>query len=241
MSSFQNSFSRGLRLSIGALLLIAAVWAVTSASNGWSRIWLVQKQPTVKRPEFVVMDSQIANDPAMQATKLKGAGPIAQLIEKSEDSGAIDPDGAPAEDSGLPAASPASSSSTPTGMRQRYIPNTQNIIRLCSGKITFARSKALAFRVPANVSFPRLKGEFTSLAQNGSTHSIDVLLLSEQQYADFRSGSGVDSLLENEGSSAEIDFALSPTVAQPRQYYLVLKNLSDSAVTVNARFVVNLD
>lgn len=222
---------------MGVLMLVAAFWAISGASQGWNRVWILDRRPAPKRPQFVVMDSQIANDPAMQATKLKAVGPIAQLIEKSEDSGAI----AAGDTSSGDAAPSTTSSSAPSGTHQRYVPNTQKSVRLCGGKLTFSKRRAFAFRVPANVSFPKLEGEFTSLSNDGSPQSIELLVLDQQQYSDFLHGNSVDSMLSNEGSSAQIDFALSPTVDEPRQYYLVLQNPSGGPITLNAKFVVTFD
>ncbi len=239
----RDSLSRFSRLPFGILLIVLAGWAVTHSFKGWTHIQsrVTQKPVIVERPKFVVMDEQIANDPAMQATKMQPAGPMAKLLEWDQSRG-----------SGLPevGADPTEASATEESARTPYPPvrnpgKHRSImpapLQVCQGKMTIAGSRTFHFQVPSNIGRPKLTGRFTSRVR-GTPQAVNLLLLDQQQYeALIGGGPETGSLHDSEASREEIDLVLSPTLEAERDYYLVFRNSSRQPVSLDAAFTVTFN
>jgi hypothetical protein len=110
---------------------------------------------------------------------------------------------------------------------------------------TFAVASAakFAFEVPAHAAAPQMHGTFHSFAQaarvqssaqsGGQTNDegdVDLLLMNDQQYADFAGGRPSDVVYSIDAShDQDVSFGLPATLDRPAQYYLVFRNASSSA------------
>ena len=68
---------------------------------------------------------------------------------------------------------------------------------------------------------------------------IEVLVLTEQQYAAFQKGEPGDAVFANELRTGNIDIVLSSVSVNGKKYYLVLNNLTRRRQTVWADFTVS--
>jgi hypothetical protein len=107
---------------------------------------------------------------------------------------------------------------------------------------TFAVASAakFAFEVPAHAAAPQMHGTFHSFAQpagaqtgvqnNDEGGDVDLLLMNDQQYADFAGGRPSDVVYSIDAShDQDVSFGLPATLDRPVQYYLVFRNASSSA------------
>ncbi len=98
---------------------------------------------------------------------------------------------------------------------------------------TFAVGRAvhISFEIPPHAVTPRFHGTFRSFAkQDGApTHdesgNVDMLLMNEQQYAEFSSGHHPEVLFIADTSHfQDINFDLSPSFDHPVRYHLIFRN-----------------
>ena len=111
---------------------------------------------------------------------------------------------------------------------------------------TFAVASAakFAFEVPAHAAAPQMHGTFHSFAQAAGVQSgvqtgvqsndeggdVDLLLMNDQQYADFAGGRPSDVVYAIDAShDQDVSFGLPATLDRPVQYYLVFRNASSGA------------
>jgi hypothetical protein len=114
---------------------------------------------------------------------------------------------------------------------------------------TFSVAKAanLPFEIPAHAASPQLRGTYSSFMQHSDTRSgedadVELLLLNEQQYADFLNERPSDALFSAERAhDGEVNVSMPPTFDQPAKYHLVFRNGSAGAskVAVQADFRVD--
>jgi|SRR5437899_1754003 len=78
--------SKVSRLLIGLVMFTLAAWFMSRAAFGWSSAWRRQQVLTSKRSPIQVVDPALANDPTVDAAKLKVIGPLADAIEPVENS-----------------------------------------------------------------------------------------------------------------------------------------------------------
>jgi hypothetical protein len=111
---------------------------------------------------------------------------------------------------------------------------------------TFAvtSSAKFSFQVPPHAASPRLRGSYRSFAQQSGVQSsdesadIELLLMNDQQYADFLHGGTPDVVYSVDSShDQDVSFGLPATMSQPAQYYLVFSNSASRA----AKKVVEAD
>jgi len=102
------------------------------------------------------------------------------------------------------------------------------------------------FDLPPHAFNPQLRGHYRGFQQGvegaaNETASVQFLLLSEEQYANFISGHPAEALLTADGSDEqEISFRMPPTFEQPARYHMVFKNDSGaSRQVVQADFRVD--
>ncbi len=92
------------------------------------------------------------------------------------------------------------------------------------------------FEVPAHAASPQLHGTYHSSAKNSAAQSgdengdIDLLLINEQQYADFLNGNPAGVVYSVDSShDQDVSLGLPATLDQPVRYYLVFRNNSSRA------------
>lgn len=156
---------------------------------------------------------------------IAGMGPLAQWMDKS---------------------SPADEVEKPKPLRKpnpkdRIAPSPVGTSTAIVHK-TFAVASAakFAFEVPAHAAAPQMHGTFHSFAQaagvqtgvqnNDEGGDVDLLLMNDQQYADFAGGRPSDVVYSVDAShDQDVSFGLPATLDRPVQYYLVFRNASSSA------------
>ncbi len=98
---------------------------------------------------------------------------------------------------------------------------------------TFAVTSTVKFpfEVPPHAASPQLHGTYHSFAKNSGAQSadengdIDLLLINEQQYADFLNGNPADAVYSVDSShDQDVSLGLPATLDQPVRYYLVFRN-----------------
>jgi hypothetical protein len=113
---------------------------------------------------------------------------------------------------------------------------------------TFAVARAvhLAFEIPPHAVTPHFHGTFCSFVQGESSHdaraNVDMLLMNEQQYAQFIAGRDPDVLyIADTSHYQDVDYDLSPSLDQTVKYHLVFRNTPGGAAKklVQADFTVD--
>jgi hypothetical protein len=91
------------------------------------------------------------------------------------------------------------------------------------------------FAVPPHAATPQLRGTYRSFIKDSGGESsdenadVDLLLMNDQQYADFLQGHPSDTIYSIDSSHAQdVSFGLPATLDHPAQYYLVFRNSSPS-------------
>jgi hypothetical protein len=94
-----------------------------------------------------------------------------------------------------------------------------------------ASTAKFLFEVPPHASSPQLHGTYHSFAKVSGVQSgdengdIDLLLMNEQQYADFLRGNVADVVYSVDSShDQDVSLGLPATLDRPVQYYLVFRN-----------------
>jgi hypothetical protein len=92
------------------------------------------------------------------------------------------------------------------------------------------------FEVPAHAATPQLHGTYHSCAKNPASQpgdengDVDLLLINEQQYADFLNGNPADVVYSVDSShDQDVSLGLPATLDYPVRYYLVFRNSSARA------------
>jgi hypothetical protein len=87
----------------------------------------------------------------------------------------------------------------------------------------------IAFQVPAHAASPRLRGTFQSSAIPGADASVEVLVLSDDEYSEFVNKRAGDAIfIAEDAPAAEINTRLPPTIDQTARYHLIFRNNSRS-------------
>jgi len=91
------------------------------------------------------------------------------------------------------------------------------------------------FEVPPHAVSPQFHGTYHSFAKVSGVQSsdengdVDLLLMNDQQYADFLHGNVADVVYSIDSShDQDVSFGLPATMDRPVQYYLVFRNSSSS-------------
>ena len=98
------------------------------------------------------------------------------------------------------------------------------------------------FEVPPHSVSPKLQGTFKAFASGKPDEpaSVDVLLLTPEQFADFTKEQGEATYSATGSSGQTVDYALAPTIEEAQKYYLVFRNpAKGSARTVEADFTAS--
>jgi hypothetical protein len=109
---------------------------------------------------------------------------------------------------------------SPVGGRSRIVHRTFSV----------GRAVHISFEIPPHAVTPRFHGTFRAVGQqaaaprNGEGASVDMLLMNEQQYAEFSSGLHPEVLFIADTSHfQDINFDLSPSFDHPVRYHLIFR------------------
>ena len=117
--------------------------------------------------------------------------------------------------------------------------------------LTVQKQATYTFEVPAHCISPRLRGHFKSyryedrgsrISDQGAT--IDLLLLDEQQYNEFKRGpSEATTRMVHAAYEQEVDWALPSTFEASQKFYMVFNNFDEKskAKTVDTDFTLSFE
>src|SRR5207302_2587601 len=99
-----------------------------------------------------------------------------------------------------------------------------------------AATAKFSFELPPHAASPRLHGTYRSFLQQGAAQSsdedanVDLLLMNDQQYADFLKGRPAYTVFSVDSShDQDVNCGLPAMLDHPVQYSLVFRNSSSSA------------
>jgi hypothetical protein len=98
-----------------------------------------------------------------------------------------------------------------------------------------AATTKFSFEIPPHAASPHLHGTYRSFVQGGVQSSdedanVDLLLMNNQQYADFLKGRPADTVFSVDSShDQDVNCQLPATLDHPVQYYLVFRNSASNA------------
>jgi len=130
---------------------------------------------------------------------------------------------------------------TPSKMDHLVPTQAAGEVQLVHGQFSVRDYKSFSFVVPAHTFHPRVHGHFELSA--GQNAAVDAMLMDEDQYQSYIEHKPSDVISSQENShGATIDWAVHPTVDDPRTYYLVFANASSAPAKtpVHADFTVSL-
>jgi hypothetical protein len=100
---------------------------------------------------------------------------------------------------------------------------------LLQQSFTISKAVDVPFELPPHAATPQLRGTYHAYAQAGVASAdeanVELLLFTEQQFADFVNGRPGDALFSADGAHDEdMNFSLPPTYTKPAKYFLVFRN-----------------
>jgi hypothetical protein len=104
---------------------------------------------------------------------------------------------------------------------------------IVSKTFSVAATTKFAFAIPPHAVNPQLRGKYRSFVRQAAgegqssdeSANVDLLLMNEQQYADFLHGRPADTVYSVDSShDQDVNFGLPATLDHPVQYYLVFRN-----------------
>ena len=231
--------SRLSGLLIGVLLLTAGGFWAPSALRAWKASWREQQYRATHQKPVPLIDPALAADPSVAPAQFKVIGPLVNSIQATSEIPSTD------ESAGSKTTSVESVASPRPALAVDHVLNSvsRGPVRLLHGKIAVRGYRGVPFVVPVQTSFPRLHGTFRALlADHSEGGNVDILVLNQQQFADFARGRAVNAVFTNgAATTGRIDVILNPTVLQPQKYYLVLSNPSNQLQSVDADFALTFD
>jgi hypothetical protein len=120
-------------------------------------------------------------------------------------------------------------------------PHPENFLH---GRFALKNYTEFAFVIPPNQASPRLHGRFRSWAAGtGDVVNVDLLLLNDQEFADFRQGRAGSSTYQVEAAHNQaVDYAIASTLGQAHPYHLVFRSSAGSLkTTVDADFTLSFE
>lgn len=106
-------------------------------------------------------------------------------------------------------------------------------VRILNRTFRVRSAVQMAFVVPAHAATPRLRGSYESFFKQAGTQGsstdaqIELLVLNEQQFADFlNKRSGEATFSAEDAHAQEVNTSLPPTVNQSGRYHLIFRNNS---------------
>ena len=156
---------------------------------------------------------------------VKVAGPLAELFDKSQSDEANAGDKPPKP---VPLRKPNAAdliAPSPVGTSTAIVHKT----------FTVSSASNFSFQVPPHAASPQLRGRYHSFvppSQNQSNDDpgdVDILLMNDEQYADYVHGHSADVVYSVDSShDGDVSLGLPATLDRPAQYYLVFRNSSGS-------------
>ena len=208
---------RGFRsLIVGALLIFGGLYAWTHRSSTTSLLTERGQNPQTEPARTAPQDKPFVTI----------AGPLAGYV-----------------------ANRPQSQPSPNVLREDHVEDspvgTSN--RLLQKTFPLARVAHFPFEIPPHAAMPRFHGTFRSFVKqegtfNNDSANVDVLLMTDAQYAEFSAGRESESLLVVEASHyQDINFDLSPTQNHSAKYHLVFRSVPGGAPkkVVQADFAVD--
>jgi hypothetical protein len=106
-------------------------------------------------------------------------------------------------------------------------------VRILNRTFRVRSAVQVAFEVPAHAATPTLRGTYQSFfkqagRQDSDTDAeIELLVLDEQQFADFlKQRGGEETFSADDAHAQEVNTSLPPTLNQPEKYHLIFRNNS---------------
>jgi len=240
---FWRSFSG---LAAGVVLLLILILGINRVPQEWAREWH-HEESTARKSTIPTIDPTFAKDPSIASAQIKVIGPLAsatKVIEKAVNDPAakdapIETDSATADIESEEQAKTESTAAVmnPDGLGRastdEYAP-----LSLCHGKINLVTTRVYPFEVPAHVLSPRVTGHIASMAD---TRGVEVILLNQQQYAEYLQGQAGDAIFANELRTGDLDVALHSGSSQPQKFFLILNNLEKQPQKIGADFKVSFE
>jgi hypothetical protein len=232
---------RGARLLVGFSVLGASCFSIAWLGINCTHMLQKQAAPPPKREPVAVIDPNFAKDPAIDAAKIKVIGPLANAMNSQGELSAISGDEANATKTDNAESAPQNAGpASPFDLVGHGDPQDPRHFHA-----TFRVTNYKYFRlvVPAHSSLPKLHGTFASFSgdQHRTAVASDFLVLDSGQLNDFVHRTGGDSVFSHESCGGVIDVMLSPTIFDPKEYYLVFSSPDNHSRLITADLTATFD
>jgi len=189
------------------------IWLIVGGALLVGSLYFERSRPKVSARE--------TEDPAkpIKAATPEDPGPIATVVSPLKELTKNSKSGEGRDD--------VSGSSSFDHVSLTLTPQAQNFLRQ---SFPLHRAVKVEFSVAAHAKSPRLHGRADSRveATDGQSEKrsapVEILLLTDSEYADFLRGHGTASRYSKASSSQAIDWLLPPTSNAPVRYFLVFRN-----------------
>jgi len=224
-------------LAVGAALLLGGIYGLNHHPQS-PPAPAAQSQVAPAQPQEEVQPSEMEQMPeAKQAHSLVTiAGPLYDYVAQQQ--------------------KPSQSQSETPQRSVAYKPSAEDHIedspvgtstRVVHKIFPVARAVNVPFEIPPHAATPHFHGTFRSFAQgnapsNGEGANVDMMLMTEDQFAEFVAGHDPDVVFIADASHyQDINLDLSPSRDQPVKYHLVFRNAPGGASKklVQADFAVD--
>jgi len=226
-------WNRFLCLLFGVLLLAIGAYFSWRVATGWKPIW---RQQEARQPHSTFSTADQVSDPATEAARLHVYGALASSANTSPEQQDEDPNSPPRPAPRVHAAVDHVTAA-PDDAPKHFLHK----------RFSLRSYEGFEFVVPPHAIQPRLQGTFKCFAKgNGTTQpaDADLLLLNDQEFADFLNGQvGTATFTNDPSDSGEIDWILNSPRSQPQKYYLIFRNSPGGThiKLVDADFTVSFD
>jgi hypothetical protein len=222
-------WKRPIHLVSAALLFTIAGYFILFTARECKKLWQREVAATIQEVKSTQTDApeKVEND-LTEAARLKMYG----VLNQPE---TVDPKDAPVlrprpnPPAGLDRVNPS-----PAGAPRRFV----------HGRFSVKSYQGFAFDVPPHATHPRVQGSFRVFASDGTASTMDVLLLSREEFDAFiHRGLGAATFSLPDSDGGDIDWVLNPTFLNPQRSYLVFNNASGrpQLKRVQADFTVSFE
>jgi len=200
-----------------------------------------QAAPPAKRESVPLIDPTLAKDPSIEGAKIKVIGPLASAVNSDgEIAGLSDDPPDPAKTAETENAPQNSGPATPFDLVGHDGPQGPQHFHATFRVTNYKYFKLL---VPAHSSLPKLHGTFASFSGDPGRTSqpANFLVLDRSQLDGFVHGTGGDAVFSHESNGGVIDVMLSPTIFDPKEYYLVFSSPDNHSRLITADLTATFD
>jgi hypothetical protein len=201
-----------LHLLMGVVLLAIGGYFFRAVAHE-GKIWWQHESSATAAPVRAKEPGSASDDPTLSAANLQVYGVLGeQNGAASGGDAALAPSGPPSVLDHVNAAD--------AGAANHFL----------HGRLAVQTYQIFEFMVPPHAIHPQLKGRFRSVAarRNASGGSVELLLMSESEFASFAHNKpGAATFSADPSSRGEIHWELNAGVANPQKYYLVFRNSSE--------------